>query len=412
MEFRRSGGRDERRRRVLMDEPTTSADAAADSTATAAATSGEAAATRPTAEYADAAAADRQVRLSDLVPHRAALVSLYALLALLMAGGAAAAAWYAPAWQWLDDSARSMLSPAERGSLASWLASMLLLLSAGGAIQIYLLRRHKINDYRGRYRLWIWMAVLCLLGSADAVTGAHELLGAATRGLLPAAWTPAPLLAWMLPLAAILGAVGVRLAIEVRQSYGTCTALGVTGLCYLASAIAIVQPQWLAATGAADTHATATVALACQLGGHVFLLLTTMLYGRYVFLAANGMLAVRPPRVRREKKPKKVKPAKESKESNEEPAGASSRKTSSRKPAGTKVPAEAPTTLKLAPKASISKAASSTPAASSSERAAAENLSLEELADQDDLSDEDTAHLSKAERRRLKKLQRRSNRAA
>ena len=48
------------------------------------------------------------------------------------------------------------------GNLAAWFSSCLLLMAAACSLQIYNLRRHKIDDYRGRYRIWVWAAIALL----------------------------------------------------------------------------------------------------------------------------------------------------------------------------------------------------------------------------------------------------------
>jgi hypothetical protein len=424
MEFRRSGGRDERRRRVLMDETGTTEESTAGSTPSSTTTSGS----RNTPDYAEAAKAVRQVRLSDLVPRKAWLVAALTCLALLLTAGVIAAIWYAPTWPWLNQAAREIFAPGNRGSLASWFSSLLLLMCAAGAMQIYLLRRHKVNDYRGRYRLWVPVALLLFVASADAVIGLHLLLGSAVSTLLPAAWTPSTQLAWMLPFAAIVAAVGIRLAVETRRSYGTVVALTTCTVAYTMSAVVHCRPDVMSIAEISDAHALVTISLAAQLVGHVFLLLTVMLYARYVFLAANGMLAVRQPRAARKPRVKKQKPSEATadqpnEETNAKPASAGRRK---KKPAAAnstaKAPAESVSPEKKtvapskpaapAPKASISKQTVSTPPAEAADDSPPATISLEELAERENLSPADTAHLSKAERRRLRKLQKRSNRAA
>ena len=47
-----------------------------------------------------------------------------------------------------------------RGTIASWFSSFLLIITGLASLQIYALRQHRRDDYRGTYRLWIWMAAL------------------------------------------------------------------------------------------------------------------------------------------------------------------------------------------------------------------------------------------------------------
>ena len=53
-------------------------------------------------------------------------------------------------------------------SCCSWRPSTCLL--------IYSIRRHRIDDFRGRYRVWLAAAVACVVLSADSVAGLHDAL--------------------------------------------------------------------------------------------------------------------------------------------------------------------------------------------------------------------------------------------
>ena len=41
------------------------------------------------------------------------------------------------------------------------------------ALLVYVIRRHKMDDYRGRYRLWLWCAAALLIALAGC-TSAHS----------------------------------------------------------------------------------------------------------------------------------------------------------------------------------------------------------------------------------------------
>src|SRR5262249_12408526 len=66
-----------------------------------------------------------------------------------------------------------LLDAVQGGSLASWLSSLIFTLAAVGSVLIYSIRRHKLDDYRGRYRLWLWCAAAWSVMSIDATANLH-----------------------------------------------------------------------------------------------------------------------------------------------------------------------------------------------------------------------------------------------
>ena len=54
------------------------------------------------------------------------------------------------------------------GSLASWFASTLLMWTAAGAVLTFLIRRHRTDDYRGSYYVWLWATIALVLASIAA----------------------------------------------------------------------------------------------------------------------------------------------------------------------------------------------------------------------------------------------------
>jgi hypothetical protein len=136
--------------------------------------------------YTESARLENQPRLTDLIPQQ---LRTWLLLVLL-----AATAIYG-----LQQASSRLLTGSEEvvnrfglngpGTLAAWYSSGLLLVTAGGCLMVYLVRRHKVDDYRGHYRLWLWVSAWCLVASLETATEIHRSLQAAVMGLADCCFT-------------------------------------------------------------------------------------------------------------------------------------------------------------------------------------------------------------------------------
>ena len=62
-----------------------------------------------------------------------------------------------------------------RGSLAGWFSSLMLLAAAVMALLIHAVRKHRADDYQGRYRVWRWAAACWFLLATDRAAGLSEV---------------------------------------------------------------------------------------------------------------------------------------------------------------------------------------------------------------------------------------------
>lgn len=176
--------RDDRRRRALVDDRHDEAAGEPTDVETAVNTP-EPALKRKRRRYMAAARRRSQPSIVDLIPRRWwALLLVWALLAVVAFG--------VGGWLWSvqgvsqpivdqvpsPDSIPVVAEFASRAQL--WCLSLTLTLAAFVCGQIYLIRRHRSDDYRGHYRIWIWGATGVLLVSFDASVGAHRFLIAST----------------------------------------------------------------------------------------------------------------------------------------------------------------------------------------------------------------------------------------
>lgn len=208
MQFRRSGQRDERRRRVLIDETT--------------ADSGQANLHQsiPVEQggYSAAALRENQPYLTDVIPQR---LRTWCLLVVL-AASAVYGLYYGSTRTATDfPEVAERLSLVGTGTVAAWFSSAVLLLAALGSGMVYLVRRHKVDDYRGYYRFWGWLAGWCVLASLETTTGIHDALQGVIA-LLPLTVSPEEYQwGWLLTVALTGLFLGTRMTIEVRDSYWT-----------------------------------------------------------------------------------------------------------------------------------------------------------------------------------------------
>jgi len=376
MQFR-SGQRDERRRRVLLDERLASSEGQTEPSESAKPDRAEAQGS-VSKVYSDAALTRQQPPITCLIPTRP-----WTLLVLGLLGAGAVLsvqALYghvylrlAPAWQVHLE----MLDPAARGSLASWMSSLILFLAALAALLAFTIRRHRLDDYHGRYQVWMWAANGLLLASLDAATGLHVAINALVEpwlGSLPQAG------AWGVVF--LSAGFGLLLARMVLEAWGCRSATGVLMLasCLYAAALTLrlhpavahAEPLWRMA------HAISL------LTAHACLLYSIMLFCRHVYLQAQGGTGVAAPKRKRSQPPK---PAPS--ERGSAPATAP--------PAAKNVRIDAP--HQKSPATAQPKVPGTQPVLTSNKN------SLRRTED-----DEAEQAISKAERRRLRKLERRHKR--
>ncbi len=101
--------------------------------------------------------------------------------------------------------------------IGHWLTGQLWLLTALASWMIFSLRRHKLDDYRARYRIWIVVALAALFSSFDSATQFLYLLGLSIDG-----WAKREIGygGWPLVLASfssLLGVLAIRLCSELKS---------------------------------------------------------------------------------------------------------------------------------------------------------------------------------------------------
>ncbi len=368
---------------------------------------------KPLRAYNEAVLESRQPRITELIPVRPLLVAVIILVALT--GVAALETTYIHLRTSSFGSAAhplahrfASLDLASRGNVGAWYGACLLALGSAAALVILSVRCHRVDDYSGTYRVWMWTAAALLWGSLDSASGIHHAIGA---GMAVFAGTPQFAdLCWLGVYLLVFGALAVRLGIETWHSLSAFSSLAIAAVLYLVAGMAALG-LWTITSQLVSTVLVSSITLVA----HVAVIATLALYARHVCLDAAGKLPLRLRAKDGKKKEKsKAKLSVVSKDDDvaDEPADdqESARPAAASAAAGIGASREA--------KAGISKATLNSPkptmqTSGSKPGPLANKLAVASASNDDDEDEEESEdydsdeQLSKSERRRLKKLARR-----
>jgi hypothetical protein len=229
---------------------------------------------------------EHQLRCLDLVPRR------WITLCLLLLAGAGTlvgleAAYFDVARRAAATGAGMVtaLDLSAKGSLACWFSSLLLLAAFAAAMLIYSVRKHRADDYEGRYRVWLWAGGCCLFAATDQAASLRE----AFRDALAALGGPRMVGDGWLWLGAaylvVLGAIGARLVADMRACRLSTAALLAAAVAQTAAAAA--RLGWV-------TLSNGTWQIMLQAGsemaGQGLLLAAMGLHARWLILDAEAEL--------------------------------------------------------------------------------------------------------------------------
>ena len=230
--------------------------------------------------YADDALKENQLRLCDLITKAWWTILLFLLL--LPAGMLFGIFQGYQHFHHQEDAVAATFALSGSGNISSWFASLLLLSVMIGSLQVYLLRRHKLDDYRGRYKVWLVVAAWSAIASLDASSGLHRLLDLAARhvpasGMLATAdgW-------WLLVASGLTGVLGLRLLVEIRRSVISLIFMSVALMGY--SGLLAVQLGWISLPGAIDASLVGAMIL---LGSHISVCASIWIFARACFFSAQ-----------------------------------------------------------------------------------------------------------------------------
>ncbi|MCA9237053.1 MAG: hypothetical protein KDA44_16380 [Planctomycetales bacterium] len=369
-----AGTRDSRRRRVLNDESRLGLSVV-----------GRTDERSPDARkprYGETAHIENHPQVSDLVPRRKRFVFAATLAVIGLAAGAETLLRIAAdAPTGIPGVAAADLHALARGVMG-WATVAAGLTGFALCRLIFSLRRHRVDDRRGNYRVWSWAALGCLAWPLCAITGLHRVVAQAA-----VASTGVKLLAagaewWLAPGLLVSAWIAYRLRAEMKEAPGSLTVLVIALACYAIAAVG--ASGWLpSAWGEWSTAAVRSLPLV----GHALAVASLAGFARYVVLDVQGLIDHAPHRERSSRKRKTAKSEREEESPAEEPAKiAISKPRESRRQDTDKAPSPA-----------------------------AETPQLDWVGDEDEADDSDDSQprkLSKAERKRLRNQQRQNRRAA
>lgn len=390
MQFRQSAQRDDRRRRVLTDEVLGDAPETDEPGETTPARRSTRTARTTARRYTEAALMDGQPRLTDLIPQRIVTLVLWFVGGIALIAGLEAGYAYMPELaKKATDGRVEALDLDGEGSLAVWFSSAMLSLAGLTALVTYAVRRQRMDDYHGRYRIWLWAAMCWFLMSLDETASLHEGFKEMMSHLTGQRLMGDGSLWWVMPYLVLLGVVGISLLLEMRASRWATALFILTAVSYAVAVVA--QLGWiLPESGARGVM----VEEGCEMLGHLLLLLTMAVYARHVIRDAQGLVPAREPK--KAKKPRKERKDKDAAKA-EKAAGdkASDKSTES---SGKRPVESAKTAIEPAKKPVI--------AAGSSQVTLGGNKLRVDRVDEDD-EDEDSGRqrMSKAERKALRRQQ-------
>jgi hypothetical protein len=236
---------------------------------------------------------DEQKRLIDLVPRRLPIVALWFAAALaLIAGLEVLHNWEVKLLATIPGGQFDAFDLTRTGCLGSWFSSLLLLAAAATAVLVYTIRRHRTDDYYGRYRIWLWAALCWFLAATDVAANLHEsfkqIMIHFTKTHI---WSDGALW-WIIPCVLVFGALGSRLVLDMRPCGLSITAFLLAALGYFVTASLELGFVTIGDATEAIMIKTGTV-----MYSHLMLLLSMALNARYVILDAEGLLPRREPKL-------------------------------------------------------------------------------------------------------------------
>jgi hypothetical protein len=172
-------------------------------------------------------------------------------------------------------------------SLGGWLAQLSLVTATATALIVRLMRRHRRDDYRGRYRAWGWLAGLFTLTACAGQVPLGELFAALVSDATGITLGPNGTGWWVLLAGLLYGAVGLWAVLPLHERAATGLWLS---LCLSAWAAAAAC-GWIAHRGLPGREFHLLVGNVSWMAGAVLAAIAMLAAARSVLREVRGLPA-------------------------------------------------------------------------------------------------------------------------
>jgi len=229
----------------------------------------------------------QMTRLNDLVPRRLVSLALLLLLGVGAIAGVEALYWVQPQISArLDGATVSAFDLTQGRNLNSWLSAAFLQLAALVSVLNYLIRRHRVDDYHGHYRIWLWAALCWLYMSVDEGANLHQGFQLAMVALTGTRLVGDGSLWWVLAYLFFLVPVGLRLTVDMRECRTSVFLMGVVALLYVLAAG--THLTWIPLRVTPVQHEM--IEEGAELLGHWLLVYALLVHARHLVFDVEGRL--------------------------------------------------------------------------------------------------------------------------
>ncbi len=250
---------------------------------------------RPSRLYKAGSERRHQWKTTDLLPKRGWTVTLVVGLVLFAVSLMNVFAVHSPKWtETIGSPGAASLQLSGRSTLAAWFSSFLLIISGFASLQIYALRQHRKDDYRGSYRLWLWMAALLLLASVNCIVDLTGIAVELVRTLTSLSFSQSLLSVVVFKLVLLSGLVA-RGSFEMRESKAALSLVVLVWVAYAGAAVlSLPAAQPVLTQMNMDENSQHLVKGNLALLGPVALFLSLVFFARSVYLQALGVVKSKP----------------------------------------------------------------------------------------------------------------------